>query len=75
MEGIRVNGIRRALNIPRRYAIPIIVSTGNAYRRPVESSDDVGMDHGRPGTKAATPRYDKDEMIFGEQFGQPIPQA
>jgi nitroreductase len=74
MEGIHGGGIRAALNIPRRYSIPLIVATGNAYQRPTDTShDDVGMDHGRPGTRAATPRYDRDEMIFGDVFGKAIP--
>lgn len=74
MEGIHGGGIRAALNIPRRYSIPLIIATGNAYQRPTESSshDDVGMDHGRPGSRAATPRYDRDEMIFGDIFGTAI---
>lgn len=84
MEGIHGGGIRRALKIPRRYSIPLIVATGNAYPpKPTDSTsstttttaahDDVGMDHGRPGTRAATPRYARDEMIFGNVFGTAIP--
>ena len=80
MEGFEARGIRRVLKIPKRYSIPLIVATGNAYHKPssvvVESSnsssDDVGMEHGKPGTKAATPRYERDEMIFGDLFGQAL---
>ena len=32
MEGIDAGGIRRVLNIPSRYAIPLIVSTGVAAK-------------------------------------------
>jgi nitroreductase len=76
MEGFNGPGIRNALKIPRRYSIPLIVSTGMPYLRPVDatetladSSDDVGMKHGKPGTNSGTPRYPIDEVIFGDVFG------
>jgi uncharacterized membrane protein YgcG len=48
MEGYNVGGIRKVLNIPRRYSIPLIVSTGLPYVREVEDEgfDDVGIEHG-----------------------------
>jgi nitroreductase len=72
MEGIRGPGIRRALKIPRRYSIPIIIATGNPLIRKESNSDDVGMDHGKPGTSAETPRYTMSEMIFQDTFGQDV---
>jgi nitroreductase len=51
MEGYNVGGIRKALNIPRRYSIPLIVSTGLEYQRKdtemdLDWTDDAGMEHG-----------------------------
>lgn len=69
MEGIDARGIRRALKIPRRYSIPLIVATGNPYVRPQIAEDDVGMSHGQPGTSNATPRYPTRDMIFCDSFG------
>jgi len=63
MEGFNIGGIRRAFSIPTRYTIPLIVSTGEAYRydsvidnTKIEGgtsddddlSDDVGMVHMSP---------------------------
>jgi nitroreductase len=81
MEGFNVGGIRSVLGIPRRFAIPLIVSTGNRYVREVEEEglDDVGMEHGpssdTTGTgtgsnmSSSTLRYPMEEVIFTNQFG------
>jgi nitroreductase len=76
MEGFNGPGIRKALKIPRRYSIPLIVSTGLPYQRLTEevetisdSSDDVGMTHGKPGTDNSTPRYTMEDIVFGDVFG------
>ena len=76
MEGFNGPGIRKALKIPRRYSIPLIVSTGLPYQRITEevetitdSSDDVGMTHGKPGTDNSTPRYSMEDIVFGDVFG------
>lgn len=66
MEGYCAWGIRQALGIPRRYSIPLIVATGNAYQRPTQSSDDAGMAHG---PKSMTKRYPKESMVFQNTFG------
>lgn len=80
MEGYNAGGVRKALNIPRRYSIPIIVSTGHAYVRPKDatatvpdSSDDMGMTHGSPadGSKLSTPRYDFNDIVYQDMFGKP----
>jgi hypothetical protein len=75
MEGVNGGGIRRALGVPRRYSVPLIVATGHAYKRnstKEEKQDDVGMGHGKPGSKMATSRYGKDDMIFSDGFGVPV---
>ena len=73
MEGFNIGGLRKVLNVPRRYTIPLIVSTGLPYHREVEEEgfDDVGMEHG-PKTspdRGFTLRYPKEEMIFRNGFG------
>lgn len=82
MEGVWAQGIRRALGIPRRYAIPLIVSTGTPYHNPTstvltsnetqeedDEPDDVGMAHGA-GSGKATPRYPLREVVFADTFGE-----
>lgn len=80
MEGFNAGGVRKALNIPRRYSIPIIVSTGHAYVRPKDaaatdpdSSDDMGMTHGSPanGSSNSTPRYQSNDIVYQDMFGKP----
>lgn len=77
MEGFNAGGIRQVLKIPRRYAIPIIVSTGRPYVRPqkvevteTDTSDDMGMTHGSEGSKNSTPRYDAYDVVFQDGFGE-----
>lgn len=70
MEGIDAAGVRKVLVIPRRYSIPLIVSTGTPYRRSVNEiseTDDVGMSHGDDGN--FSPRYSLQEVVFGNNFG------
>ena len=71
MEGVWAPGIKRALGIPRRYAIPLIVSTGTPYHTPTTDSDeadDIGMPHGT-GSDKATPRYPLADIVFADVFG------
>ena len=68
MEGYNVGGIRRALNIPKRYAIPIIVSVGMPFIRDEEGVDDVGMEHGIGPKGGLTKRYPKDNVILDDVF-------
>eukprot|EP00555_Chaetoceros_dichaeta_P002170 CAMPEP_0198252330 /NCGR_PEP_ID=MMETSP1447-20131203/2829_1 /TAXON_ID=420782 /ORGANISM="Chaetoceros dichaeta, Strain CCMP1751" /LENGTH=386 /DNA_ID=CAMNT_0043937523 /DNA_START=30 /DNA_END=1190 /DNA_ORIENTATION=+ len=73
MEGYNIGGIRKVLGIPRRYAIPIIVSTGAAFKGEEEGIDDVGMAHGAPGGSSlpGTERYPFEEVVFGDEgFGE-----
>lgn len=66
MEGFDAQGIRNALGIPRRFGIPLIVSTGTQYRGEDEGVDDVGVSHGDEGM---SPRYRMEEVLFGNVFG------
>lgn len=61
MEGIQARGIRRALGIPSRYAIPLVVATGMDY----QAQD-------KEARKSVTRRYEMDEVIFGNQFGSKL---
>jgi len=75
MEGYNVGGLRKVLGIPRRYAIPIIVSAGVAYKGDEDGTDDVGMAHGSTsGSKQlGTERYPFEEVVFGDEgFGEPF---
>jgi nitroreductase len=60
MEGMNASGIRKVLKIPRRYAIPMIVGTGLAYKDDKDSRLE----------KTATRRYPMEEVIFGDSFGE-----
>jgi nitroreductase len=75
MEGYNAGGIRRALGIPRRYAIPLIISTGHDYHiaaaKTDDEPDDVGMSHGSQG-RGATSRYPAHEVVFANSFGEAI---
>ena len=59
MEGINAAGMRRALGIPRRYAIPLIVATG----RPAKPKR-VVEDRER--------RYPVEDVIFGDRWNEPF---
>ena len=67
MEGFDAQGIRNVLDIPRRFGIPLIVSTGTQYRGKDEGVDDVGVSHGNGGM--SSPRYPIEEVVFGNVFG------
>ena len=77
MEGIDAAGVRKVLGIPRgRFSIPLIVSTGTPYRRSVNESsetDDVGLSHGDDGN--FSPRYNVEEVVYGNSFGSPCDLA
>jgi phosphoribosylformimino-5-aminoimidazole carboxamide ribonucleotide (ProFAR) isomerase len=60
MEGINASGMRKVLKVPRRYAIPMIVSTGLSYKNDTESAL----------KKNLTQRYPMEEVIFGNSFGE-----
>ncbi|VEU40105.1 unnamed protein product [Pseudo-nitzschia multistriata] len=75
MEGYLSWGIRQSLGIPRRYTIPLVVSTGTAIplgagdgkNGAAAESDDAGMGHGNtPETK--TPRFSREATIYENAF-------
>lgn len=73
MEGFNAGGIRKVLGIPRRYSIPLIVSTGIPYVGEEEGKDDVGLVHGSCDDKneLTTKRYRFEEVVFSdESFGK-----
>ena len=76
MEGYNVGGIRKVLNIPKRFAIPLIVSTGVPYSSASQVNDDADMSHGptslAAGNTVATLRYPMEEVIFDSSFGSSI---
>ena len=81
MEGYNVAGIRRMLQIPRRYTIPLIVATGKAYEYQSEFDDDAGVSHGpavsdgiKDKRSTSTPRFPLKDVIFGDSYGSPLPQ-
>jgi nitroreductase len=79
MEGYNVAGIRRMLQIPRRYTIPLIVATGKAYEYgEKEYNDDAGVSHGPASgknSKGSTPRFPLEDVIFGDSYGGALPQS
>jgi nitroreductase len=80
MEGYLSWGVRKSLRVPRRYTIPLIVSTGRAYTSSSNSNnssngttttkdgeDDMAMSHGTtPDT--ATPRFPIDTVVYENGF-------
>jgi len=71
MEGHLSWGIRQSLKIPRRYTIPIVVSTGRAFDATTgetsAESDDLGMGHGNT-LETATPRLPNDMVVYENEF-------
>ena len=68
MEGFDAQGIRNILGVPRRFGVPLIVSTGTSYRGVEdEGVDDVGVSHGNGGM--SSPRYPMEDIVFGNMFG------
>jgi nitroreductase len=63
MEGINSAGLRRVLNIPSRYAIPLIVCTGTAFQ------DD---DKASRIETAAFRRYPLQEVVYENEFGKQV---
>lgn len=69
MEVYNIGGLRKVLRVPKRYGIPLIVSTGQPYlRKQDECQDDVGMEHGTVSGKGMTRRFPKEEMIMDDFF-------
>jgi nitroreductase len=64
MEGLNASSIRRALHIPSRYAIPLMISVG----RPYYNNDDKSL----ADRLATNPRYDAVDVIYGDTFRGPM---
>lgn len=60
MEGINAGAIRKVLNIPSRYAVPVIISTGKSYKE---------IDSGMLIENSVTRRYPIEEVIYSDSFG------
>ena len=57
MEGINACGIRKVIQAPGRYAIPLVVATGLPLSEP----------------NALSERYPIEEVVFGDTFGSALP--
>ena len=64
MEGINASGIRKALKIPSRYAIPLIVSTGTAAKTSTTTTEIQERIESSPSR-----RYPTDQVIYRNVFG------
>jgi len=64
MEGVNAAGIRRALRIPSRYAVPLVVSTGIAAERASDNKNDDDTkikETGKEEQKAASGATERNE--------------
>lgn len=66
MEGINSAGLRHALKIPSRYAIPLVVSTGTDCN---QVDPRAWVDY------AQSRRYAMHDVIFGNKFGEQLEVA
>ena len=57
MEGFDARRVRQILRVPDRYGVPMMVATGYEYSG---------------GELKRTPRLNKDEVWFGDTFGEPL---
>jgi hypothetical protein len=69
--GINASGIRKVIQAPSRYAIPLIVSTG--LPNYVERTRPSTSPHDRTTLMKSTDRYPMEEVMFGDTFGAPLP--
>ncbi len=71
MEGYLSWGVRQSLGIPRRYTIPLMVSTGRSYKSSSatvkDGEDDAGMSHGKSPDKAS-PRFSIEWVVYENEF-------
>jgi nitroreductase len=76
MEGINVRGIRRALQIPRRFTIPLIVTTGVPYTNNTTTQISSMSDINRSSLqnelyRPKSRRYPMEDAIFNNSYGVP----
>jgi hypothetical protein len=60
MEGFDARRVKQILKVPDRYGIPMMVATGYEYTG--QGSNE----------QQRTPRLDKEEVFFGDTFGEPL---
>eukprot|EP00590_Aulacoseira_subarctica_P000678 CAMPEP_0172416992 /NCGR_PEP_ID=MMETSP1064-20121228/3506_1 /TAXON_ID=202472 /ORGANISM="Aulacoseira subarctica , Strain CCAP 1002/5" /LENGTH=355 /DNA_ID=CAMNT_0013155025 /DNA_START=17 /DNA_END=1084 /DNA_ORIENTATION=- len=77
MEGFNAGGIRKALGIPKRFGIPLIVSTGKPLVRGVAGNATNIVDSGLTTTSSAskhiaTERYAINEVLYQDEFGKEV---
>tara|TARA_B110000971_G_scaffold166357_1_gene170433 strand:- start:587 stop:787 length:201 start_codon:yes stop_codon:yes gene_type:complete len=66
MEGFNQSGIRKVLNLSRKFTIPIIIATGKRLERVEDFADGVGVVHSNSrgtGSKASMRMEDSLTMI------------
>lgn len=66
MEGYDVRRAREVLRVPDRYAMPLMVATGHAYKEEPKEDGTGGYDEDK---MPKTPRLEMEEMFFGDTFG------
>jgi nitroreductase len=69
-KGINASGIRKVIQAPSRYAIPIIVCTGLPYTDKNKQIPSLDQD----GRNIMDDRYGMEEVMFGDSFGTPLPK-
>jgi len=60
MEGFDARRVRQILRVPDRYGIPMMVAAGYEYSGKEKNN------------QQRTPRLDKNEIFFGDTFGEPL---
>jgi len=66
MEGINVGGIKKIFSIPRRFCIPLIVSTGSPLQNRTSDAQDIfGEAHG---ISSRTRRFPFTNVVFQNKF-------
>ena len=66
MEGYDVRRAREVLRVPDRYAMPLMVATGHAYREEAKEDGSGGYDED---AMPKTPRLEMEELFFEDTFG------
>jgi len=70
MEGFNAGGVRKVLGIPKRFAIPLIVSTG----KPLQQADTISGVEGDVSVSSPkhvyTNRYPMNQVLYQDKYGQ-----
>lgn len=76
MEGINAGGIRKVLGIPKRFAVPLIVSTGKPLLRQINNITSEAEGASSSNITIADPkhvyteRYAMNQVLYQDKFGQ-----